>query len=230
MKRFIVVGLAVALIFGFGLSAQANGVLSGGEYIGYSTASDRGFVEAHVTIEDGEIANVELIEWRNTAVQKGEDYSWDEWHEAMEVLPERFAEANSADVDIVSGATGTSEMAIEAVEMALAKAKGTTQFDGRYMGFSEPSDRGNIGVAWVTLEDGEITEVRLEEITENDEEELVFKNEDNYEYEEFFEAKSNMPSRFVEANSANVDVYSGATGSANLWMEAVAEAMEKAGY
>ncbi|MGM0420790.1 MAG: FMN-binding protein [Bacillota bacterium] len=228
MKRFIVVGLAIALVFGFSVSTLANGVLSGGEYVGYSTASDRGFVEAHVTIEDGEIANVELIEWQNTAEQKDDDYSWEEWHDAMELLPERFAEANSADVDMVSGATGTSEMAIEAVEMALAKAKGTTQFDGRYMGFSEPSDRGNIGVAWVTLEDGNIQEVRLEEVQESDGERSL--KDEEYSYDEYFEAQENMPERFVEANSADVDVYSGATGSANLWMEAVADAMEKAGY
>ena len=38
-----------------------------------------------------------------------------------------------------------------------------------------------------------------------------------------------MPARFEEANSADVDVYSGATGSSNMWSEAVANALSKAG-
>ncbi|MFN2364184.1 MAG: FMN-binding protein [Halarsenatibacteraceae bacterium] len=38
-----------------------------------------------------------------------------------------------------------------------------------------------------------------------------------------------MPEWFVEANSADVDVYSGATGSSNMWQEAVANALSKAG-
>ncbi len=39
-----------------------------------------------------------------------------------------------------------------------------------------------------------------------------------------------MPEWFIEANSPDVDIYSGATTSAEMWMEAVADAMSKAGY
>ncbi|MCK8825314.1 FMN-binding protein [Fuchsiella alkaliacetigena] len=99
---------------------------------------------------------------------KDEDYGFDAWHEAMELLPNSFIEANSAQVDIVSGATSTSNMAIEAVDMALQKAQGVTKFEGTYLGFSEKSERGNHGVAWVTVKDGEITEIELKKAAEGE--------------------------------------------------------------
>lgn len=224
MKKVLAVVLAMAFVLTFSVSMMAEGHLEDGEYVGYSSADSHGYVEAHVTLEDGEIVNVDLMEYQETGNLKGEDYSYDEWFDAMDELPGRFEEANSADIDAFSGATGTSEKAMGAVEMALAKAEGETEFDGTFLGVSEESDRGSKGVAWVTVEDGSITEVKLEELSDGE-----FKNEDNYEYGEFHEARENMPERFVEADSADVDAYSGATGSSGRWEEAVANALDKAG-
>ncbi len=228
MKKLMVFGLALAVVLGLGFNVMAAGHMEDGIYTGYSSASDRAYVEANVSIQDGAIVNVELTEWRNTGIAKDEDYGWDEFHEAMEVLPERFVEANSADVDIITGATSTSEMAIEAVEMALTKAENVRYMDGRFMGHSSVSSRGGLGVAWVTLEDGEIVDVKLEEVQEQDGE-RVLKDED-YGWDEFHEAREEMPEWFVDANSPFVDVYTEATGSSNMWMEAVADALSKARY
>ncbi len=228
MKKLMIFGLVLAVVLGLGFNVMAAGHIEDGEYTGYSSASDRAYVEADITIENEEIVDVKLTEWTNVNEAKDEDYGWDEFHEAMEVLPERFVEANSADVDIITGATTTSEMAIEAVEMALAKAEGVEQFDGRFLGFSSVSDRGGLGVAWVTMEDGEIIDVRLEEVQEDDGERVL--KDDDYNWDEFHEARDEMPEWFIEANSADVDIYTGATGSAEMWMEAVADAMSKAGY
>ncbi|MFW6377930.1 MAG: FMN-binding protein [Bacillota bacterium] len=228
MKKFMVLGLALAVVLGLGFSVMADGHLEDGEYVGYSEANDKGYVEAQVTLEDEEIVDVELIEYRDTGVKKDDSYDWDEWHEAMDELPGRFEEANSAEIDVFSGATGTSEKAMGAVEMALAKAEGQTEFDGTFLGVSDFSDRGGRGLAWVTIEEGEIVEVKLEEL-QDDDGELVYKDED-YDWDEWHEAKEEMPEWFVEADSADVDVYTEATGSSNMWMEAVADAMAKAGY
>ncbi|MFW5993950.1 MAG: FMN-binding protein [Halanaerobiaceae bacterium] len=227
MKKLFVAVLALAFVVSFSVAGMADGHLEDGEYVGYSEANDKGYVEAHVTIEDEEIVDVELVEYRDTGVKKDDSYDWDEWHEAMDELPGRFEEANSAEIDVFSGATGTSEKAMGAVEMALAKAEGQTEFDGTFLGVSDFSDRGGRGLAWVTIEEGEIVEVKLEELQDEDGE-LVYKDED-YSYDAYFEAKDEMPARFEEANSADVDVYSGATSSSDMWSEAVAEALSKAG-
>jgi len=227
MKKLFVAVLALAFVVSFSVAGMADGHLEDGEYVGYSDADSHGYVEAHVTIEDEAIANVELMEYRDTGVLKDESYSYDEWFDAMDELPGRFVEANSADIDVFTGATGTSEKAMGAVEMALAKAEGQTEFDGTFLGVSEFSDRGGRGVAWVTVEDGEIVEAKLDELQDN-EGELVYKDE-SYSYDAYFDAKDAMPARFEEANSADVDVYSGATGSSNMWSEAVANALSKAG-
>ena len=224
MKKILALGLAVAVILGFGFAAEAASHLEDGEYVGYSEADDNGYVEAVISLEDGEITAVELTEYTDLGEAKGEDYPWDEWHEAMEVLPERFIEADSADVDVVSGATGTSEKAMGAVEMALMKAEGVETFDGTYLGTSA-EDNGGWGVAWVTVEGESIVDVRLEEVTDGEE----FKDED-YQWDEFHEAREEMPERFIEADSPDVDAYTGATGSSEMWMEAVKSALEKAGW
>jgi len=44
----------------------------------------------------------------------------------------------------------------------------------------------------------------------------------------FHEAQDELPQRFIEAQGHEVDAYTGATGSSELWKEAVANAMEVA--
>ncbi len=224
MKKLAITMLALVVTFGMGFASEADGHLEDGEYIGYSEADENSFVEAVVNIEDGEITSVELSEYTDLYLEKGEGYPL-EWHEAMDVLPERFVEANSSEVDAVSGATGSSEKAKSAVEMALQKARGVEQFDGTFLGRSEESERGNWGVAWVTIEGDEIVDVRLEEATEDEE----FKGED-YPWLEFHHAQELVADAFVLFDSPDVDTYSGATSSTELWREAVQNALEKSGW
>ena len=225
MKKLLI-GLTVILIFTLGMYLTAADTFEDGTYTGFSQANDKGYVEAEVVINDGKISDVNLTEFQDTGVTKGEDYRLDEFHEAMEVLPERFVEANDYDVDAYSGATGTSNKAIEAVKMALDKAKGITEFDGTFHGASDISERGGRGVAWVTVEEGTITDVDLKEIS--DIEDGEYKGED-YSLDEFHEAKEELPERMIESNSYDVDTYSGATGSSERWIEAVKDALSKIG-
>jgi len=195
-----------------------------GTYTVASEANEKGYVEAEVVIGDGEIEEVTLDEYRDTGELKGSDYGLDEWHDAMEKLPQRFEEANSPNVDVVSGATSTSEKAIDAVDKALQRAAGEEEpFDGTFMGVSDEDDRGYRGIALVTLENGEIEDVALEEAGEEGE----FKDED-YDHEEWAEAAAELPERFREANTPEVDEYTGATSSSEKWMEAVERALDNA--
>ena len=217
MKKLTIFLVTTLLIFSMAFVASAQT-----KYVGYSEANDHGYMEAEVIMEGEEILDVVLTEYRQTGKTKGSEYSYEEFHEAMAVLPEKFVEANSADVDTVSGATGTTNKAKQAVKMALDKAEGITQFDGKYLGVSEASERGSQGVAWVTVSNGEITDVKLAEYSEGE------AKGDDYSYDKFHNAVDEMPERFVEANSHDVDIYSGATGSSGRWKQAVMRALVKA--
>lgn len=219
MKKLLPLTIALFLV----MAISSMGLAAEETYVGYSEADSHGYMEAEVTLDNGDIVDVSLVEYNDKGAPKDEDYDWDEFHEAMEELPERFVEENSADIDTYSGATGTSEKAMDAVKQALAKADGEETFDGTYMGVSEEGDFGQ-GVVLVTVEDENITEVELKEVDDEGE----FKDED-YSYGDWYDASQELTESFVEENSAEVDVYSGATYSSEQWMEAVEKALEKAG-
>jgi len=221
LKKLVVFGLVLAVVIGLTLAVGADSHEEDNIYIGFSEFS-RGFVEARVTLENDDIISVDLLEYNDMGELKDEDYRLDEWHEAMEALPGRFLEANSAEIDVYTGATSTSEKAMAAVEMALQKAEGVEQFDGTFMGLSEVEDN-SWNIAIVTIEEGEITAVELEEVSDGE-----LKDED-YRLDEWHEARIELPDRFVEANSAEVDTFTGATGSSERWIEAVTDALAKAG-
>ncbi len=189
------------------------------------------YVQATVTFENGSIIDVELTEVQSDGFAKDEDYDYEHWHEAVEVLPERFIEADHHEVDAVSEATGTSEKAMQAVGRAMARHKGETGiFDGTYLGYSEIDERDGRNVALVTIENEEITDVALEEYEDVYEGEL---KEEDYQHEAYLEAREAMPERFIEAGMdgiEDVDAYTEATGSSEGWQEAIQDAVEKASY
>lgn len=224
IKKVSILSLAVVFLLISGL--MTNSVISAeiAEYVGYSEADDHGYIRAEVVLEGDTIIDVKLTEYSELGEAKGEDYSYDEYHEAMVELPERFIDANSHEIDVFSGATSSSNKAMEAVKMALDKADDKTEFNGTYMGTSAPSDRGAYGVAWVEVKEGEIVDVKLEEVSEGE-----FKDED-YDYEDFHNAKEELPQSFIDADSYDIDTYSGATGSSDRWRQAVIRALGKAGF
>ena len=67
-----------------------------------------------VTIVNGRIAAVKVLEHQETLGISDE---------AVKVMPQRIAEANSPDVDLVSGATVTSKAIAVAVQKALIRLK-----------------------------------------------------------------------------------------------------------
>ncbi|MEC9488888.1 MAG: FMN-binding protein [Halanaerobium sp.] len=198
-----------------------------GTYTAYSDATDNGYAWAKVTVKDDNITRVELMEITSKGNEKDyETYDYEPSVKAYEEMPERFEEADSAEVEIYSGATHSSEKYKQAVSRALDYARGGlsgTYFAGMFQGQSEKTENG-YAIALVTIKDDKITAVELKEIGKDGE----FKDFANYEYEPAVEANAEMPQRFVEANSYDVDIYSGATHSSENYQAAVKSALEHA--
>jgi len=194
-----------------------------GPYTALSNANERGYVFAEVVIQGGAIATVSLKEFNDKGLEKPADYPYENFRTAMQELPGRFVAANSADIDVVTGASSTSNKAMDAVERALKRSQGFTgTFEGTYMGISAIGERG-YGLALVKVDArGNITEVLLKEMAGD-----KFKD-DAYTYEPWQGAVKELPQKFVAANSAEVDAFTGASGSTGLWKQAVADALQKA--
>jgi len=95
------------------IAAPADGAWKDGEYIGTGTGLRPG-LRVRVTIEAGRIASVEVIEHH----ERDRRY----WGRPVSLLPQLVIDAQSADVDTVTGATMTSRGIIEAVRDALSQA------------------------------------------------------------------------------------------------------------
>ncbi len=219
-----------------GCDSEDNGgndlTYNNGTYTAVSTANDRGYVEATITIENDEITAVTTVEFNDLGDQKDWDsYPYAEAKEGHDAVAADIVENNTWDVDIYSGATTSSNKIMEAVKNAMEKALVTPTsdneyFDGTFMAISEKGDRG-WGIAWVTIENDEITEVVLKETAKGEDESFERKSEE-YAWEQFHEAVEAIADAIIEAQSAEVDAYTGATGSSNMWMDAVQNALDSA--
>lgn len=211
-------------------------------YSAVSNADRRGYVEIEIDVANGEIVDVRIDEYDGFGFLKDyETYAgggdlWPYLEESHEALADWIVEGDTWDVDTFTEATGTSDKVRSAAQHAMIKAGlephvDTEYFDGTFMGVSSKGEREQFGVAWVTIENDEIVEVALEEAALDEEEEYAFKDEDyaaDTGYTAFHEAQEEMPQWFVEAQSPEVDVYTEATASAELWMEAVENALSAA--
>jgi len=117
MKKSLIF-ICLILIFSLVLVSCAGeqkkgGTWKDGKYVG----EGRGYksdIEVEVTVSEGKITEVKIVEIDDTP---------DIAEPAEEQIPKAIVDAQSTEVDVVSGATGTSNGIIEAVENALEKAK-----------------------------------------------------------------------------------------------------------
>jgi len=220
----IVLSLTACLISGCGPK-----IYNDGSYMGISQADEHGYAIAEITVKNDKINAVKLVEITEKGVERDYGtYPYPKAKEANEEMAKRFVGRQNANVDTVAGATSSSKKYIEAVSFALEKAKKkptieTTYFSGTFMGRSGADEYG-YGVAWVTIKNDRITEVRLEEVTADNE----FKDYVTYPWTAVVEAKAELEKQFVEKNSAQVDTYAGATRSSTKWIEAVSNALNNA--
>lgn len=97
--------------------------------------------------------------------------------------------------------------------------------DGEYEGKTEKDERGNYGVAKITVKDKKITEAEYKEFTEDNKPKS---KENGYEYEQAMEAFDKLPDILLEKQDVSkVDTYAGATGTTKTFKAAVIKALEK---
>ena len=193
-------------------SAVMSAVNSASSYIadsgtgtdGALTGEGSGFggpITVEVTMDGDDITSVTIVSNSETPSIAAN---------ALEQIPAAIVEADTADVDIVAGATYTSNGIINAVKDALSKAGGGT--DGALTGTAD----GFIGpiTVEVTMDGDTITSVT---VVDNSETLSIASG-----------ALEQIPEAIVAANSPDVDVVAGATYTSNGIINAVKNALEGA--
>ncbi len=230
VKKISVI-LVFALILAVSSAVMANDWVDG-VYEAWSDAGRNSVKYAKVFVEDGELAAVILREYTSRFVEKDwAVYSWEEAREAAQSLPLQFVEAQGPDVDIVTGATSSSDGFKQAVERALIKADptamaGRTYFDGTFLGRSYTGSRGYHGVVWVTLENDELVSIdRIERVNADH----SFQDVEDYDTRwPLSAARANYMEAAVSAVPGYLDTITGATGATAMWNIAVRDALDNA--
>lgn len=99
-------------------TAVVNGMYKDGQYTGDTVDAYYGLVQVKAIIKNGEIADVQFLQYPNDRRTSQRINS-----QAMPWLQQEVIQAQSANVDIISGATLTSEAFVQSLEMALTTAK-----------------------------------------------------------------------------------------------------------
>ena len=173
---------------------------------GALTGEGSGFggpITVEVTMDGDDITSVTIVSNNETPSIAGD---------ALEQIPAAIVEADTPDVDIVAGATYTSNGIISAGRDALSKAGSSSSGSG---GLPGPAD-GFIGpiTVEVTMDGDTITGVTVVDNSET----ISIAGD----------ALEQIPAAIVEANSPDVDVVAGATYTSNGIINAVKNALEGA--
>lgn len=196
--------LAIALVAG-GMFLKQQTASTPSTYVdGTYEGVGQGFngdIKVAVTIANGEISNIELLEIDDTP-GLGDN--------AANQIIEAAIAGKTADVEVVSGATKSSEGTIEAIKAALALASGGGAFaDGTHEGVAQGFG-GDIKVS-VVVEGGKIINI---EVLENSETAGLGDV-----------AIDQITAAIIETQSLNVDMVSGATKSSEGTIAAVKNAL-----
>lgn len=99
-------------------SNQNNSGYKDGEYTGISADAFYGFIQVKAVIQNGKLTDVQFLQYPNDRNRSIEINSM-----AMPYLKQEAIVAQSANVDIVTGATDTTKAFIESLSSALGKAQ-----------------------------------------------------------------------------------------------------------
>ncbi len=196
------VGRAVRAGLELYLSDKREGLIDG-VYQG-SAQGSQGMITVKIEINNRDITNVEIVEDQETKHLA---------EPAYEQLKRQLLSKQNADLDIVSGATYTSEAFIEAVQSAIDKAR-SNQNDNKadevdYTG----SAQGHAGLieVKVSLENENITDI-----------EILSQNETPGIGDQ---AINNLKQEIIDKQTLNVDMVSGATNSSKGLINAIRDAL-----
>ncbi len=195
------------------LSAAEEDSYEPGTYSGSAIGFD-GTVSVTITVDENSITDVETV---------GDDETPEVGGAALDELAQQILDAQSADIDGVSGATFTSDGIKAAAEAAIAVAQSgaqagedvTVTYDqpGTYSGTGEGYN-GDVVLDVTFSEDG-ITDIKVAESSET-------AHVGDVAYDILFED-------VMEVNGAGVDSVSGATFTSRAIKEALNDAAEQAG-
>ncbi len=99
-------------------SSTTNGVYKNGTYTGDVVDAFYGNIQVQVTIQAGKIGDVQFLQYPNDRMTSRMINM-----QAMPILKSEVIRAQTAQVDIVSGATDSSQAFIQSLGSALAQAK-----------------------------------------------------------------------------------------------------------
>ena len=208
---FSVLGLLVAACGG---GAPKDGTqLANGKYTA-DALNVESTITATVTVKGHKIAAVSVKDNGSTYAQYTSPYT---------VVAQRIVEAQSTDVDGITGATYSSDAVKKAVDLALAQARGEKPVPAKNAALSftpgtyTGSGKGYGGQvqARVTFSETGITDIRVGQQRETAHVGDV--------------ALQTLPAKLIAANGLNVDAVSGATMSSFGLKEAVLDAADQAG-
>lgn len=100
------------------LSVASTGMYKNGTYTGKSVDAFYGFIQVQIIIQNGNLADVQFLQYpndRETSITINQ--------QAMPLLKQEAIQAQSAQVDIVSGATDSSQAFQQSLQSALQKAQ-----------------------------------------------------------------------------------------------------------
>lgn len=192
--------------------SNTSAIYTAGTYTG-SSAGHSGDVMVEAVFSDSAIEAVTIDASNETESYGGA---------AVEELTAQFLDAQSADIDGVTGATETSEAAKRAMQQAIDQALGTQKetaelTDGTYT--AKASSYGTKGQmeGEVTIEDGKIKDI------------VITSESDSQTGQWFGVAQEKLIPRIIEAQSLGVDSITGATTSSGAIKSIVSQAIEQAG-
>ena len=204
--------LGTALAFSFGVLGCAGSPDSSGYTPGVYTASANGYkgpVEVSVTTDKQKIIAVEILSHQET---KGVG------SRAVDTLPAMIVEAQSLNVDVVSGATASSKAILTATGTALAQAKGQAGTKPVFRaGTYKASAYGNNGYLNVEVD---VNRNQILAIRVPDSRETRFLGDTAIE---------RITNDVLQYQTLNVDSVSGATVTSAAFKTALEDALTKSG-
>ena len=100
-----------------GSSSGSGGSTASGTYTGNSVMTRWGAVQVQITVADGKITAAEAVEYPQANPRDREINAY-----ALPVLAQEATQAQSADIDAVSGATVTSDGYVQSLQSAIDQA------------------------------------------------------------------------------------------------------------
>ncbi|MFV0479160.1 MAG: FAD-dependent oxidoreductase [Anaerorhabdus sp.] len=208
MKKLVRILMALVIVLSLVACSTSSGKYTSG-VVEEVVQGHNGDLKIAVTFSAEEITAIEVVETMET-VGIGD--------EAIEELIPLILSQQNTEVDTITGATVTSEALIKGVQQAIDKASGTASIsDGFTAGVYTATSTGFHGDVTVEVV---MSDTAVESITVTEHNETRFVSDN---------AINNLPQDIVEAQSLDVDSYTGATISSNAVKRAVRDAITQSG-